>query len=256
MPDELSSDMYLASGLITFVRREGNKVFVRALLPDEDPDPAKPATIRAGDRVVFDVGALSIAVENLDAPAVAARGGYAPVAGTVWRCNQVLLRTHPENLRRRLFELARKLDATFILWSSVMDLAEEENSELQPVTKLHLGLNALALTEELFVPLAKSLRIIRELSDACSLDIPDTLQDVGDGIIKLRNKAQHTQLKQQDRVLARGIFLRMLTGEQVNLPGGSSTSLTGLVDILKEGRALVLDVVRNAEYCSQSAPPG
>lgn len=246
MPDELNSGMYLGGGPITFVRREGDKVFVRTLRPDEDPETTKPATLRAGDRLVFEAGALSITVETLDAPAVAGRGGYAPVAGTVWRCNQILLKTHPEHLRRRLFELARKLDATFILWSSVMDLAEEENSKPQQVTKLHLLLNALALIEELFVPLAKALRIIRELSNSCSLDMPNALQDVGDGLIKLRNKTEHTQLKQQDRVLARGIFPRLLAGEQVDLPGGSSTSLTELVDILKEGRAFVLDVVRSA----------
>ena len=250
MNDASGEGMFLGSGRITMVRREGNKVFVRTLRPDEDPDKAEPATIREGDQLVLEPGALRIGVENLDTPAVAGRSGYASVSGTVFRCNGFLLKTQSEQLRRRLFELARKLDATFALWSSVMDLLEEQNTKLPEVTQLHLGLNALALTEELFTPLAKALKIIQEFSDTCSLEMPATLLDVNHGVVSLRNKIEHTQLNQEDRTLARGIILRLLNGEQVKLPGGSLLSLTELGDILKDGRAFVLDVVRNAPYPS------
>jgi len=43
----------------------------------------------------------------------------------------------------------------------------------------------------------------------------------------------------------RGIFLRLLEGREVNLPNGPTVSLKGMVNILKEGRGFVLDIIRN-----------
>ena len=238
--------MFLGSARITTVRREGKKVFVRTLRSDEDPETADPPIIQEGDQLIFEPGAISIGVKELDKPAVVGRGGYAPVSGTVWRCNGILLGTQPEQLRRRLFELARKLDAAFVLWSSVMDSLERRDTESSEKVRLDLIFNALALAEEIFVPLAKALRIIREISNARSLIMPVSLQDVNDSVISLRNKLQHTQLNQQDRILARDIIGRLVDGEQVAVPGGPSISLTEFGNILKEGRVFVLSVVEQA----------
>ena len=237
--------MFLGSARITTVRREGKKVFVRTLRSDEDPESADPPTLQEGDQLIFESGAISIGVNELDKPAVVGRGGYAPVSGTVWRCNGILLGSQPEQLRRRLLELARKLDAAFVLWSSVMDSLERRGTESSEKVRLELTFNALALTEEVFVPLAKALRIIREISDACSLEMPANLQYVGDIVIPLRNKLEHTQMNQEDRVLGRGIIGRLVDGEQVTVSGGPLLSLTEFSGILREGRAFVLSVVEN-----------
>ncbi len=196
--------MFLGSARITTARREGKKVFVRTLRSDEDPESADPPTLQEGDQLIFESGAISIGVNELDKPAVVGRGGYAPVSGTVWRCNGILLGSQPEQLRRRLLELARKLDAAFVLWSSVMDSLERRGTESSEKVRLELTLNALALTEEVFVPLANALKIIREISEESSLEMPVSLEDVSDSIISLRNKLQHTQMSQQGRMLARG----------------------------------------------------
>ena len=89
--------MFLGSAKITMVRREGNKVFVRTLRSDEDPETADPPTMQEGDQLVFEPGGISIGVHELDEPAVAGRGGYAPVSGTVWRCNGILLAPNRSN---------------------------------------------------------------------------------------------------------------------------------------------------------------
>ncbi|MDE2833780.1 MAG: hypothetical protein OXM02_04590, partial [Bacteroidota bacterium] len=191
MPDETNSKMFLGYAPITFVRREGNTVYPRLLHPDERPEAARPVTIQEGDQLVFEHGALPITVDMLDTPAVAGRGGYAPVTGTVWRCNISLLTTHSDHHRRRLFELSRKLDVTFFLWSSVMSMLEKQSNESEPVTRLHIGLNAHALTEEMFVPLAQTLKIAREFSKNYSLDMPVALEDACEGIVSLR-KARYS----------------------------------------------------------------
>ena len=236
--------VFLGSARITTVRREGTTVFVRTLRSDEDPETADPPMV--GDHLVFEPGAISIGVKELDKPAVAGRGGYAPVSGTVWRCNGIVLAAQPEQLRRRLFELARKLDAAFVLWSSVMEALESRDTESSEKVRLDLTFNALALTEEIFVPLAQALRIIRETSTTRSLPMPVFLKDVSEGIISLRNKLQHTQMNQQDKILARGIIGRLVDGEQVTAPGGASMSLAEFGNILTEARAFVLSVVEHA----------
>ena len=167
------------------------------------------------------------------------------MSGTIWRCNGILLGTQPDQLKRRLLELARKLDAALVLWTSVMDSLEKRDTESSEKVRLDLTLNALALTEEIFVPLAKALKIVRELSNARSLEMPVILQGVSQGITSLRNKLQHTQMDQEDKILARGIIGRLVAGEQATLPGGPSISLSEFGNILTEGRGFALSVVEH-----------
>ena len=238
--------MFLGSARITTVRREGKKVFVRTLRSDEDPETADPPIVEEGEQLAFGPRAISIGVRELDKPAVVGRDGCAPVSGTIWRCNGILLGAQPDQLKRRLLELARKLDTALVLWSSVMDSLEKRDTESSDKVRLDAILNALALTEELFVPLAKALKIIREFSDARSLAMPVTLQSVSQGVTSLRNKLQHTQMDQEDKILARGIIGRLVDGEQVTLPGGPSVSLSEFGNILREGRDFALSVVEHA----------
>ena len=127
-----------------------------------------------------------------------------------------------------------------------MDSIERRETESSEKVRLDLTLNALALTEEVFVPLAQALRMIREIGNARSLPIPVVLQEVGDSLIALRNKLQHTQMNQQDRILARGIIGQLVDGDQVTVSGGPSIALTDFSNILREGRAFALSVVEHA----------
>ena len=62
--------MFLGSARITTVQRQGKKVFVRTLRPDEDAETADPPIIEEGEQLVLGPGAISIGVRELDKPAV------------------------------------------------------------------------------------------------------------------------------------------------------------------------------------------
>ena len=80
---------FLTSGRIVPVRREGNKVFVRTLRQGEE-DTGEAVNVRAGDRVIFEPGALVIDSRQIDAQSTEGLGGYAPVANTVWTWYRVV----------------------------------------------------------------------------------------------------------------------------------------------------------------------
>ena len=107
-PIEQPGGEFLTSGRIVLDRREGNKVFVRTLRPDEE-DTGEGVNIRAGEQLIFEAGALVINSREIDTHSVKGRGGYAPVANTVWTWYQIV----GEQLGFFLFffSLARRVDA-------------------------------------------------------------------------------------------------------------------------------------------------
>ena len=89
-PIEQPADEFLTSGRIVLDRREGNKVFVRTLRPDEE-DTGEGVDIRAGEQLIFEAGALVIDSREIDAQSVEGRGRYAPVANTVWTWYRIVV---------------------------------------------------------------------------------------------------------------------------------------------------------------------
>ena len=113
-PIETPGDDFLTAGRVVPVRREGNKVFVRTLRFYEE-DTGEIVNIRAGDQLIFEPGALVINSREIDAQSAKRRGGYAPVANTVWTWYQIV--GEQLGFFQFFFSLARRIDAAHALWT-------------------------------------------------------------------------------------------------------------------------------------------
>ena len=76
-------DEFLHSGRIVPDGSDGDTVFARSLRPGEE-DTGEGVHIPAGKRLVIRAGGLSFSSDEIDARSPKGRGGYAPVADTIW----------------------------------------------------------------------------------------------------------------------------------------------------------------------------
>ena len=77
-----SGEFLLNTRLIP-IRREGNKVFARTLRFGEE-DTGEAVQLNAGDQLIIPPGELVIDSRVIDSQNMKGRGGYVPVANTVW----------------------------------------------------------------------------------------------------------------------------------------------------------------------------
>ena len=180
---------FLTSGRIVLDRREGNKVFVRTLRPGEE-DSGEGVNIRAGEQLIFEAGALVVDSREIDAQSVKGRGGYAPVANTVWTWYRIV----GEQLGFFLFffSLARRIDAAHALWTLAIE--EREKAKEEGAISRRTGfLNALATAEVTIIALHRAMTMVYSLIDKfCpDLEVPDSVQRIRDAVWEMRNAFEH-----------------------------------------------------------------
>ena len=100
-----------------------NTVYARSLHLGEE-DSGEVVHVPAGKRLVIRAGDLSIDSEELDARSPRGRGGYAPVADTIWTWYQIA-GVEDTKLLMLVLAAARRLDATHVFWSETMGALEE-----------------------------------------------------------------------------------------------------------------------------------
>ena len=189
-PIEQPGGEFLTSGRIVLDRREGNKVFMRTLRPDEE-DTGEGVNIRAGDQVILEAGALVSNSREIDAQSVKGRGGYAPVANTVWTWYQVV----GEQLGFFLFffSLARRIDAAHALWTLAVQEQERAKEEEGGIPRRTGFLNALATAEVTIIALHRAMTMVYSLIDKfCpDLEVPDNVQRIRNAVREMRNAFEH-----------------------------------------------------------------
>ena len=150
---------FLTSGRIVPVRREGNKVFVRTLRHGEE-DKGDAVNIRAGDRVIFEPGALVIDSRQIDAQSVEDLGGYAPVANTVWTWYRIV--GEEVGFFVFFFALARRVDAAHALWA--LAVQERKRAKVEGAIPRREGvLKALAAAEVAIIALHRGFTMVHSL---------------------------------------------------------------------------------------------
>ena len=199
-PIEQPGGEFLTSGRIVLDRREGNKVFVRTLRPDEE-DTGEGVNIRAGEQLIFEAGALVINSREIDTHSIKGHGGYAPVANTVWTWYQIA----GEQLGFFLFffSLARRIDAAHALWTLAVQEREKAKEEKAISISRRTGfLNALATAEVTIISLHRAMMMVYSLVDKfCpDLEVPDSVQQIRDAVREMRNAFEHIDERAEGRV--------------------------------------------------------
>ena len=197
-PIEQPEGEFLTSGRIVLDRREGNKVFVRTLRPGE-VDTGEGVNIRAGEQLIFEAGALVIDSREVDAQSVKGRGGFAPVANTVWTWYRIV----GEQLGFFLFffSLARRVDAAHALWTLAVE--EREKAKQEGAISQRIGFfNAMATAEVTIIALHRAMAMVYSLIDKfCpDLEVPESVQRIRDAIWEMRNAFEHIDERAEGRI--------------------------------------------------------
>ena len=189
---------FLTSGRIVPVRREGNKVFVRTLRQGEE-DTGEVVNIRAGDRVIFEPGALAIDSREIDSQSTKGLGGYAPVANTVWTWYRIV--GEEVGFFVFFFALARRVDAAHALWA--LAIQERERAKEEGAIPRRTGLlNALAAAEVAIIALHRGFTMVYTLTDRFSLDleVPQGVRKTQEAVCEMRNAFEHIDERAEGRI--------------------------------------------------------
>ena len=197
--DQQHGGEFLLGGRIVPVRREGNKVFVRSLGFDEE-DTGQKAHLGPGDRLVFEAGALVIDSRQVDSASPLGRGGYAPVANTVWTWYQII---GDADLSFVLFlrSFARRVDAAHVLWTSVMQEREKAQDE-QGIQRRARFLGAFATAEVAIIALHRGIDMAYTVVEKyCpDLEVPDGINKIRTPITEIRHAFEHIDERAQGKV--------------------------------------------------------
>ena len=189
---------FLTSGRIVPVRREGNKVFIRTLRQGEE-DTGEAVNIRAGDRVIFEPGALAIDSRQIDAQSAKGLGGYAPVANTVWTWYRIV--GEEVGFFVFFFALARRIDAAHALWA--LAIQERERAKEEGAISRRTGfLNALAAAEVAIIALNRGFAMVYSLIDRFRLDVevPHVVRKIREAVREMRNAFEHIDERAEGRI--------------------------------------------------------
>lgn len=187
--EEQRQGAFLFGGRIVPVGRIGNRVFVRTLRHGEK-DTGETVRLREGDRITFRAGDLVIDSRQIDAMSPKGRGGYAPVANTVWTWYQIA--SEQADFLLFFFALARRLDAAHALWTSAAnerDHAKEEGGIPQRTGFF----STLATAEMAIIALNRAFTMSNTLiAEYCpDLELPESVQAMQGTISEMRNAFEH-----------------------------------------------------------------
>lgn len=167
-----------------------NVVYARSLHHDE-VDTGEVVHIPAGKRLVIRKGDLSISSDELDAKSPKGRGGYAPVADTIWTWYQ-MVGIEDGKLLMLLLAAARRLDATHVFWSGTMD-ALEEAPTLASKLRRPILFQALAMAEVTLISLSREMEMINTMEKEfeLGLEFPEKYKSRMEALRRMRNALEH-----------------------------------------------------------------
>lgn len=167
-----------------------NTVFARSLRPGEE-DTGEAVHVPAGKQLVIKSGDLSFSSDEIDARSPKGRGGYAPVADTIWTWYR-LMGANDLSLLMLLLAAARRLDATHVFWSATMD-ALEKSGTLAGIERRSILFQALAMAEVTVISLSRGLEMLYRLEDEfhLGLQFPEDIDSFRKTLRRLRNALEH-----------------------------------------------------------------
>ena len=185
-----SDDQLLLSGRLVPAGSDENTVFARSLRPGEK-DSGEAVHVPAGKRLVIRAGHLSFRSDEIDARSPKGRGGYAPVADTIWTWYR-FMGAKDQSLLMTLLAAARRLDATHVFWSATMD-ALEESAALDGIERRSTLFRALAMAEVTVISLSRGVEMLYCLEErfGLGLQIPEEIVALRGTLRRMRNALEH-----------------------------------------------------------------
>jgi len=197
--DNQDQGIFLFSGRVVPIRREGNIVYARTLRRGEK-DTGEVVHLEPGDRIVFPAGEFVVDSRDMDEHYNPKRpGGYRPVANTVWSWYRIAR----EELGFFLFffALARRIDAAHALWVLAIEARDKARAESGIPQRL-AHFNALAAAEVAIVALGRCYRMVNALvENHCpELRAPDSVTKTREAVIEMRNAFEHIDERAEGKV--------------------------------------------------------
>ena len=165
-------------------------VYMRSLRHGEE-DTGEVVHVPAGKKMVIRAGDLSIDSEELDAKSPKGRGGYAPVADTIWTWYRIA-GVEDSSLLMLLLAAARRLDATHVFWAATMDALDEAQS-LESNGRRPTLFRALAMAEVALISLSREMEMIHRLEKEFRLGLhfPEKFDSKKTVLRRMRNALEH-----------------------------------------------------------------
>ncbi len=227
-----------------------NAVYARSLRFGED-DSGEVVHVPAGKRLVIRAGDLSIDSDELDAKSAKGRGGYAPVADTIWTWYRIA-GAGDSTLLMLLLAAARRLDATHVFWSGTMDALEEACTLADNLRRPTL-FRALAMAEVTLISLSRGMEMIYRLEKEFSLglQISEKFDTNAKSLRRMRNALEHIddralgQAKDGTADSAMSIFFQPYFVDHgvLTYAGDALSFAEGIPRVLGECRELIKSVI-------------
>ena len=183
-------DDLLHTGRLVPAGSDESTVYARSLRPGEK-DSGEGVQVPAGKRLVIRAGDLSFSSDEIDERSPKGRGGYAPVADTIWTWYR-MVGAEDQSLLMLLLAAARRLDATHVFWSATMDALEESGS-LAGIERRSRLFQALAMAEVTVISLSRGVEMLYRLEQEFCLDlqIPEKIDSFREKLRRMRHALEH-----------------------------------------------------------------
>ena len=183
-------DELLLLGRLVPAGSDENTVFARSLRPGEE-DTGEAVHVPAGKRLMIRAGDLSFNSDEIDARSPQGRGGYAPVADTLWTWYR-LVGAKDQSFLMMVLAAARRLDATHAFWSATM-AALDESASLAGIERRSTLFRALAMAEVTVISLSRSVQTLYRLEERLDLglQIPEEIDSLRATLQRMRNALEH-----------------------------------------------------------------
>ena len=231
-------------------------MYARSLRLGEE-DSGEVVHVPAGKRLVIRAGDLSIDSEELDAKSPKGRGGYAPVADTIWTWYQIA-GVEDTKLLMLVLAAARRLDATHVFWSETMGALEEAPTLAGNLRRSAL-FRALAMAEVTLISLSREMEMISRLEKEFSLGLQ--ISEIFDSNMKalrrMRNALEHIDDRAMGQATdgtadsAMSIFFQPYFVDQgiLTYAGDALSFAEGAPLVLRECRELIKSVIDLRPRC-------
>ncbi len=256
-------DELLLFGRLVPAGSNENTVFARSLRPGEE-DTGEAVHVPAGKRLVIKPGDLSVDSDEIDSRSPKGRGGYAPVADTIWTWYRVV-GANDQSLLMMLLAAARRLDATHVFWSATMD-AFEDSATLVGIEKRSALFRSLAMAEVTVISLSRAVAMLYRLEQKFSLglQIPPMIESSRDTLRQMRNALEHIddramgEARDDTAESAMSIFLQphFVDDGVLTYAGEGLIFTTGVPVVLGHCRKVLISVIDLRPRCETSPPTG
>jgi len=256
-------DQPLVFGRVVPAGSDENAVYMRSLRPGEE-DTGEAVHVPAGKRLEIRAGDLSFSSNEIDARSPKGRGGYAPVADTIWTWYRIV-GAEDQSLLMLLLAVARRLDATHVFWSAAMDTLDQSRTA-SGIERRTILFRAFAMAEVTVISLSRVVEMLYRLErEFClGLRIPERIDSSRATLRRFRHALEHIDDRAMGKAWdetadsAMSIFIQPHFVDQgvLTYAGEGIAFTTGLPKFLDDCREVLMSVIDLRPRCEATRPTG